>query len=855
MRLDLPTLAFILSLTCLIQVVALMVQHRVNRTYRGVGWWLAGSALTSLGFILLAGGNTPLLAIPSRIANPMLVAGRFLLLVGVIRFQDRRESKVLLGALYGATLCIYYYFMFGQPSIVGRTVTITAASATCALLTANYLLREARRPLRSGSARFTGAIFLFHGAIMAVICLYTLFAHHISTYQEYSPVQVAVFIIPTLTSTLWTFGFILMVNQRLSAANLEEREKLQRIFNTGPDAALITRLGDGMMVDVNQGFLAITGYAREEVIGRSTLAIDIWTDPANRAAYMEDLTTTGASANREFLFRRKDGETFIGMLSGRIITIDRAPHAITVVRDITGRKQVEEALRQSEATYRSILSASPDDITITDPEGRIELVSPAAIAMFRWVSGEAKGRSLLDFIAPEDWDRARNNIRLLQEGGLHGANEYRGVRQDGTTFDIEVNSGQILGQDGRTSKMVFIVRDITARKQEEVERTELEARNRQLQKSESLGRMAGAVAHLFNNHLQSVLCNLELMAEMPEGTDPAPRLKQARKATERAAEVSRLMLAYLGQTSRDQEPQSLGEICRGCLPVLQGTLPAGVSLEWSVPLPGPAVVANAPEIQQVVTNLVTNAAEAMAGREGQIHVRVREIEGAALPTAGRFPLDWRPGEGTYACLEVEDAGSGITAAAFDQLFDPFFSTKFTGRGLGLPVALGIVQAHHGAVAVESRPGQGSTFRVLLPVHSAGVAAVPEIHGKAPHARPGGTILLVEDDVVLLEGTGALIQQMGFSVLTAADGVEALDVYLRHQDAIVAVITDLTMPRKDGWEVLADLRKLRPELPVILATGYSQGQVLTSDHPDKPQAYLWKPFTRQQLQEALDLSLV
>lgn len=482
MKLDLPTLGFLSGLIYLTQVLAFLIQYRVNRTCRGIGWWLAGSACTACGFFFLSMGSLAWMRPLSMIGNPLLVAGRICLLLGVLGFLERRGRRGWIGGIFAATLAAYYYFLLFHVSLVGRTCTISAAVAVYSVLIAHALFTAKGDNLPTGTARFTGAVFLVHGLFLVLVFGFTLAGPAVATYQQYAPLQVAVFVLPALTSNLWTFGLILMVNQRLN--------------------------------------------------------------------------------------------------------------------------QAESA------------------------------------------------------------------------------------------------------------------------------RSQLAARNRQLQKAESLGRMAGAVAHHFNNRLQAVLLNLDLAELPPAGAgDPGLHLRKARAATELAGEVSRQMLAYLGQTTGERELQDLAGICRGCLPYLRDSLPGG-ELAWELPAEGPVVLANGPELQQVLVNLVTNALEASAGPV-QVRVSVRSAAGLD-PAHRRFPIDWRPPATQLACLEVADAGPGIKEADLDQLFDPFFTTKFPGRGLGLSVALGIVQAHGGAITVASRPGQGSTFGVLLPLRP----PLPQGRGR-PQPLPGG----------------------------------------------------------------------------------------------------------------------
>jgi signal transduction histidine kinase len=286
--------------------------------------------------------------------------------------------------------------------------------------------------------------------------------------------------------------------------------------------------------------------------------------------------------------------------------------------------------------------------------------------------------------------------------------------------------------------------------------------------------MAGAIAHHFNNQLGVVMGNLELALAGLSG-DPRVRdkLVEAMQAARRSAEVSGQLLVYLGQTIGNREPLDLSETCRRGLPMLRALLPKHYTLETDLPFPGPTVSGNANRIQQVLTNLVANAAEAMGEAGGAVLVTVTTVSPDDIPAAHRFPTGWQPRDQAHACLEVRDAGCGIADTDMEKLFDPFFSSKFTGRGLGLPVVLGIVQALGGAVAVESDADRGSVFRVFIPLSAEEVSRRPEQTAQAPEMEAGGTVLLVEDEEMVRTMAAALLTYLGFSVLAAKDGVEAV----------------------------------------------------------------------------------
>jgi CheY-like chemotaxis protein len=326
------------------------------------------------------------------------------------------------------------------------------------------------------------------------------------------------------------------------------------------------------------------------------------------------------------------------------------------------------------------------------------------------------------------------------------------------------------------------------------------------------------------------------------------------KAARRAADVSGLMLTYLGQSFGQQEPLDLSDVCRQNYGALKAILPEGTKLELELPPSGVSVKGNAHQIRQVIGNLVTNAWEAIGDKGGVVRVKVKTVLSAGIPEARRIPMDWQPQDKPHVCLEVSDTGCGMASDVLDKIFDPFFTSKFTGRGLGLSVVSGVVKSHGGAVTVESEPGRGSVFRVYLPVSDDYVPRKPEVRVRAPEFREGGTILLVEDDPSVRKMGKAMLTRLGFSVLEARDGIEALEVFRENRDAIRLVLSDLTMPRMDGWATLEALRRIDTAVPVILASGYDQAQVMAGDHPERPQAFLGKPYQLASLSEAIRKAL-
>jgi len=395
-----------------------------------------------------------------------------------------------------------------------------------------------------------------------------------------------------------------------------------------------------------------------------------------------------------------------------------------------------------------------------------------------------------------------------------------------------------------------------------------------VEKAESLSRMAGAVAHHFNNLLGAVIGNLELaQMNLAQGEGVAERLAEAYKASRRATDMSRLMLTFLGQTPSNPIPVALSETCLDRLTELRAEIPDRVALETDLPRPGPIIKTDPGQIGQVLAILVTNAWEAMDDTEGRIKVSVSTAQRRDIRGDHRFPVDWQSTTNVYACLTVADNGRGMRAKTIDRIFDPFYTDKFTGRGLGLAVALGIVKSFNGCITVESEIGTrnganaeqmgrgvtsypgggygGSVFRVFLPLSSERLPeTLPEKPTAGQEMAVGGVILLVEDQVIVRDATEAMLKCFGFEVLTARDGVEAVEIFRERAHDIRLVLTDLSMPRRNGWETLQALRKIRPDIPVILASGYDEARAMSGDHADQPQVFLNKPYQMETLKQAV-----
>ena len=466
----------------------------------------------------------------------------------------------------------------------------------------------------------------------------------------------------------------------------------------------------------------------------------------------------------------------------------------------------------------------------------------------------AGGLSLEIFEAciPESERVHKALINLINKGQEYNL-EFSIYPADGSPPREIVSIAQIeKDAEGNPFKVLGFIQDITERKRAAEARDKLQAQLTQFEKAESLSRMAGAIAHHFNNQLSVVLGNLELaLDDLPGDTEIHGFLNEAIEAAQRSSEISGLMLTYLGQSTIKLEVLNLSEVCRHILPLLNDTIQKNIILETDFMVSGPVVAANSNQIQIVLTNLIANSVEAIGDRMGEITLKIKTIPASDIPKIHIAPIDWQFDADIFVCLEVKDTGCGISDQDIDKIFDPFFTTKFTGRGLGLPVVLGTVKTWKGAVSVESRKGNGSTFRIFLPLSTDELPQQSEKARGTNNIEQHGTVLLVDDQDLVRKMIGAILKRLGFSVLEAADGIEGLELFAQHREEIRCVITDLTMPGMNGWEIFTALKKIQPNLPVILVSGYDEAQAMEWFDSEKPQAFLRKPFSKAELEKALN----
>lgn len=526
--------------------------------------------------------------------------------------------------------------------------------------------------------------------------------------------------------------------------------------------------------------------------------------------------------------------------------------ALMLDNEITNYQQLTVAhrtLQESEDRLRVIFDESPFGQIVVDPETlRICHFNRAAHQSLGYEPDEFGRLSVRDFDVADDLSTMQERVRLIrQEGGSSFETVHRTRQGDLRNVMVYAKLVSIAGKPYVQSTF----RDITEQKRLESEKLEMERRLLHTQKLESLGVLTGGIAHDFNNLLAAIMGNLDLsLLKLPDESSVRASLEQSYQACQRAADLIRQMLAYSGQGTFEKRWIDLSELVQHNAELLRTSIPRTINIVSDTPAELPLIMADPGQIQQVVMNLITNAAEAIGERQGMISIST----GVADCTADYLVmsrLEQKPEPGRFVWLEVSDDGAGMDDTVMMRIFEPFFTTKFTGRGLGMSAVLGIIRSHAGAIMLESSPGRGTRFRVLFPALGAVTKPEqPELSQDIPVPAGGGTVLVVDDEEMILNFCGACVEEAGFRVLTASNGLEAVAIFAAHADEISLVILDLSMPQMDGVATFAELRLIRPDVQVVISSGYGEQNVAERFGSAGPAAFLQKPFAVQTLLETI-----
>jgi len=524
----------------------------------------------------------------------------------------------------------------------------------------------------------------------------------------------------------------------------------------------------------------------------------------------------------------------------------RIDGAVITAIDVDSIKRSEQQLRDSRDFANCILDAVQDSLVVLDADHHIRTANRSFLRTFQFLPDEAVGRPLFDLWgAGTDTDLLRGRLDELSSSGLP-VQEFELEHTFATIGRrmLRVNVRPIVFMERKRS-LLLAVEDITERRQAEKARHELEVKMFQVQKLESLGVLAGGIAHDLNNLLTPVLGYAEIVREMlPADSSTAPMLQIIEQHAQKAADLIQQILAYAGKGRFVIQPVDLSWLVQGMAGLLAAVLSRKANCRFELAEGLPTIEADLTQMRQVILNLVTNASEALEGAAGSITIRTGTLQADKGTLQSPQKAEDLPA-GTYVFLEVADSGCGMTADTITKVFDPFFSTKFTGRGLGLAAVMGIVSGHGGAIQVRSECGKGSTFQVSFP-------AIPRFADGANSAADGddgwrgsGTILVIDDESAIRKLAVFFLGQAGFTVLVAEDVEHGVELFRAHAD-VAAVLLDMTMPGMSGQDAIGALHAIRPTVRIILMSGYTVEDAAGAHARQGVIAFVQKPFSRTTL---------
>ena len=606
--------------------------------------------------------------------------------------------------------------------------------------------------------------------------------------------------------------------RRIQEELIETRDRYAGLYDLAP-VGYITLSYEGVIVESNLTMAHMLCVERASLAG-TPLSNFIFADDQD-VFYRHCRETYDAKHGCTCQLRMvgKDGDLFWAELESLAVgAADESDEGLRIIlSDITERKRSEEALRNSESFLTTLLDAIPIPVFYKDVKGRYLGFNRSFETFYGKSRERLIGKTAFDLGPPELTSVYHTKDMELFETGGKQRYEWQVQDASGQLRDVIFDKAVFSDKEGKTLGLIGAILDVTNIKRAEKERIQLEKRFFQAQKMEAIGTLAGGIAHDFNNILYVMLGNTELaMGEVALLGSARSNLETVLKAGGRAKGLVNKILAFSRKSQVEREPIACVPLLKEMLELLRATIPSSIEINSSFECDLDTVMSNRTEIEQILMNLCTNAAHAMEDDAGEIEVRLENIA-LMERVEGCYP-DLEPGK--YVVLSVCDSGCGIPGSDLKRIFDPFFTSKGpgTGTGLGLSVVHGIVQEIGGCVTVESEPGEGSAFRVFIPTVEAPVAGNEESSRQILTGR--GTILVVDDEKAIVEMQASVLGSLGYRVVTRTSSLDALHVFEKDPQRYDLVVSDQTMPKMTGDKLVEKLRRIRPDLPVIVCTGYN-----------------------------------
>jgi two-component system cell cycle sensor histidine kinase/response regulator CckA len=611
-----------------------------------------------------------------------------------------------------------------------------------------------------------------------------------------------------------------------------------------------------LVLYASPSYRQLIGYDPGEIEGRSgKLMVHPDDQPLTATLFQQALDNPGRPCGGEYRLRHKDGGW--RTVESRIVNLLGDPLVQALVlnsRDVTERRRADGDLRASETRYRALFEHAINGIFQSTLDGRALAANPVFVRMLGYASEEELVSALVD-LPRQLWAHPEERAEVAQAIAAHGyvrGYQCEFLRRDGTRFWISLNASAVRGADGHATYFLGSLEDITERKRAEGEQARLENQLQQAQRMESVGRLAGGVAHDFNNSLQLILLNAEMALGSP-GVTPGSRrlLGDIQKTAQNAARLIAQLMAFARRQETHPQTLDLNDVTASYLPMLRRLVGEDVVIAWQPSATPCSVRLDPVQFEQVLINLATNARDAMGGN-GRLTLATSSV--TVGDAAENAPADVPPG--AYVRLVVGDDGCGMSEEVLSHAFEPFFTTKpvGSGTGLGLASVFGIVTQNGGSIGVDSAPDQGTTITIQWPRHAAPASHVSEAPLAPATSRGGETLLVVEDEPMLLRACMACLEPLGYTVLSAALPSEALRAAERHAGPIHLLLTDVIMPEMNGRELADRLAALRPGLRRLYMSGHAAGVLSERGLADAHVQLLRKPFALDDLARAVRQAL-
>jgi len=627
----------------------------------------------------------------------------------------------------------------------------------------------------------------------------------------------------------------------------ETEERYARIFNMVQEALFIHDADTGKVLETNKAASKLFGMSKEELLRSNPGQLSSGIPPYTEEEAFKKIQWVMKHGPLTFRWHSKrcDGSLFWSEVSLSPATIAGRDRIIAVVRDLTHRLNTEREIARRAAEFEAIFNSIRDIVVFMDKNRRILKINPSALELTGFTAEEVLGRPSKDFyVNPEDHQRIRS--RFFTTDGPRSTKPYSALlkKKDGSLLPVDINGGPVKSDDGELLGFLGVARDMS-------KRIAMERQMQHVQKLESLGVLAGGIAHDFNNILVAVLGNADLaMEKLPDKSPAAENIRAIICAAHKASDLCRQMLAFSGRGKFLTKDVDLNVLIRETHDMLKMSVNKKASLQLNLSDRPVLVKADPSQLQQVIMNLIINASEALENKIGKITVSTGISYFNASQLKSFTASNGLP-PGRYCFIKVSDTGCGMDEKTRLKVFDPFFTTKFTGRGLGMAAVLGIIRGHHGGIKINSRKNNGTTVSIVLPAVEDSDEKEPE--KRANSSNPGpfkGTVLLVDDESTVRDVGTHMLEFLGFSVITAKNGQEAIKIFEKHREDLDVIIMDLTMPEMDGIEASRRILQMEQGARILLSSGYDGDEVTKASSNLNIKGFIHKPYKLSSLREVL-----